>query len=94
VAVVCKQREGAKLPMMKASARPVGESVPAGELGTTAERSNMAKPPREPRENKKPWVFKSREGKGSHLLTSTESRDKDGKKVITFKRSGSGNSNN
>jgi hypothetical protein len=42
----------------------------------------------------KPAVFRSREGKGNHLLTSTESKDKNGKKVITYRKTKPGNSNN
>lgn len=43
----------------------------------------------------KPWMFRSFEGKGNHLLSATESKNpKTGKKVTTLKKIKPGNSNN
>ena len=45
--------------------------------------------------SKKPWLFRSLEGKGNHLLTSAEKTDPaTGKKVTTLKKVKPGNSNN
>ena len=43
---------------------------------------------------KRPWLFRSQEGKGSHVLSGTETTDSNGKKVITLKKTKPGNSNN
>ena len=42
----------------------------------------------------KPWIFRSREGKGTHVVTVKETNDKDGKKVTVVKKVKPGNSNN
>lgn len=40
------------------------------------------------------WLFRSREGKGDHLLTGKESKDESGKKTTIFSKPKPGNSNN
>lgn len=47
-----------------------------------------------PENTQKGWLFRSREGKGDHLLSSTEETDDKGKKTTIFKKVKPGNSNN
>jgi hypothetical protein len=42
----------------------------------------------------KPVIFQSLEGKGTHVMSSTETRGKDGKRNIVLKKTKPGNSNN
>jgi hypothetical protein len=42
----------------------------------------------------KPWLFRSREGKGDHVVSVTEMKDSKGKRVTTVKKTKPGNSNN
>jgi len=57
-------------------------------------KSNKDDGKNDPKAVKKPWLFRSLEGKGNHILSGTETTDKDGKKHIKLEKTKPGNSNN